>query len=82
MKEFFTANQRKALKMTKASPHSVYETAKDFVVFITFSNDKYGEPIEYTMPATIAYCKRYCAQLKAGESVTHIKSSEMVYLLR
>lgn len=82
MKDFFSANQRKTLKLTNKSTHSDYEKANDFVVLITFINTKYGAPIEYTMPATIAYCKRYCAQLKAGEDVTPIKSSEMVFLLR
>lgn len=82
MKDFFSASQRKTLKLTNDSSHRDYEKANDFVVLITFINTKYGAPIEYTMPATIAYCKRYCAQLKAGESVTPIKSSEIVFLLR
>lgn len=82
MKDFFSANERKILKLTNNSTHSDYEKANDFVVLITFINAKYGAPIEYTMPATIAYCKRYCKQLKAGEDVTPIKSSEMVFLLR
>lgn len=82
MRDFFTANQRKTLKLTNESTHSDYEQPKDYVVLITFVTDRYGEPIEYTLPASIAYCKRYCTNLRAGERVTPIKSSEMVFLLR
>ena len=54
MKDFFSANQRKALKLTNTSTHYDSETTRHYVVMITFTTDKFGEPIDYTMVASIA----------------------------
>lgn len=82
MKDFFSANQRKTLKLIDNRMYLDCESPRDFVVMITFISVRFGEPFDYTMPATIEYCKRYCSNARKGLDVTPIKSSELVYLLR